>query len=107
MGKSHFRSLSTGYCLHYKTMTNEPCKQALNQSMDSVPPLITLEPGTAGFSSADQAQPVMPAPRKSKSEMLALSRDTQVLSMNWLVLGFMLLFHLGAIAAFFFFSWTA
>jgi fatty-acid desaturase len=28
-------------------------------------------------------------------------------SLNWLVFGFMLLFHLGAIAALFFFSWTA
>ena len=39
--------------------------------------------------------------------MLALSRAAQTLSVNWLVLGFMIIFHLGAIAALFFFSWSA
>jgi fatty-acid desaturase len=40
-----------------------------------------------------------------KRVMLALSREAQKLSVNWLILGFMVLFHVGAIAALFFFSW--
>ena len=44
---------------------------------------------------------------KLNLKTLALSRDAQRSSVNWLVLGFMLLFHLGAIAALFFFSWSA
>ena len=44
---------------------------------------------------------------KPKLARLALSRGAQTLSLNWLVLGFMLLFHVGAIAALFFFSWPA
>jgi len=39
--------------------------------------------------------------------MLALSRDAQRLSVNWLILGFMVLFHVGAVVALFFFSWSA
>jgi fatty-acid desaturase len=46
-------------------------------------------------------------PVKSGLKMDALSREAQRSSVNWLVLGFMLLFHLGAIAALFFFSWPA
>jgi hypothetical protein len=46
--------------------------------------------------------PGVPAPGKPKPGTLALSRGAQTLSVNWLVLGFMLLFHLGAIAALFF-----
>jgi stearoyl-CoA desaturase (delta-9 desaturase) len=49
----------------------------------------------------------LPAPAKPKPGILALSRAAQTLSVNWLVLGFMLLFHLCAIAALFFFSWSA
>jgi fatty-acid desaturase len=41
------------------------------------------------------------------ADSLPLSRRAQMLSWNWLVSGFMLLFHLGAIAALFFFSWPA
>ena len=57
--------------------------------------------------STDQELPVVPAPAKSKVAILALSRDAQTSSMNWLVFGFMLLFHVGAIAALFFFTWSA
>ena len=53
----------------------------------------------ASFLSTNQEQPVVLAPVKSKLEITALSRDAQTSSMNWLILGFMLLFHLGAIAA--------
>ena len=49
----------------------------------------------------------MLAPVKSKLGITALSRDAQTSSMNWLIFGFMLLFHLGAIAALFFFTWSA
>ena len=42
-----------------------------------------------------------------KAPTLALSRDAQRLSLNWLILGFMVLFHVGAVAALFFFSWPA
>ena len=69
--------------------------------------MIAIEPSTqapAGLLSTDQEQLVVPSPGKA---MLALSRDAQTLSVNWLVLGFMLLFHMGAIAALFCFSWSA
>jgi fatty-acid desaturase len=46
-------------------------------------------------------------PPEMKLKTFALSRAAQKLSVNWLVLGFMILFHLGAIAALFFFSWSA
>ena len=59
------------------------------------------------FPSTGQERPVVPAPVKSKLGILALSRDAQTSSMNRLVFGFMLLFHLGAIAALFFFTWSA
>src|SRR5579863_9554238 len=42
----------------------------------------------------------------AKPATLALSRDAQRLSLNWLILSFMVLFHVGAIAALFFFSWS-
>jgi fatty-acid desaturase len=37
----------------------------------------------------------------------ALSRSAQGAALNWLILVFMVIFHVGAIAALFFFSWTA
>jgi hypothetical protein len=61
----------------------------------------------AGFLSTDQEQRAVSAPVKSKVGILALSRDAHTSSMNRLVFGFMLLFHLGAIAALFFFTWSA
>jgi fatty-acid desaturase len=77
----------------------------------TVPPFISIENQSAhtvaSFLPADQEQPSILASGGSKAGMLALSRATQALSVNWLVLGFMLLFHFGAIAAFFFFSWSA
>jgi hypothetical protein len=45
--------------------------------------------------------------RKLKPGIPVLSRDVQRQSLNWLILGFMVLFHVGAIAAVFFFSWSA
>jgi fatty-acid desaturase len=54
-----------------------------------------------------QCHPIELTPGKPKPAMLALSRDAQTLSLNWLILGFMVLFHVGAIAALFFFSWSA
>jgi fatty-acid desaturase len=47
------------------------------------------------------------APGKMKPGVPALSRDVQRQSLNWLILGFMVLFHVGAIVAVFFFSWSA
>jgi fatty-acid desaturase len=63
----------------------------------------------AAFASlpAGPGHPDVPALGKPKAATLALSRGAQMLSLNWLVLSFMLLFHLGAIAALFFFSWSA
>ena len=63
-----------------------------------------VEGGTGSIPSAHEEQT---GPAQPKPGMLALSRAGQTLSVNWLVLGFMLLFHLGAIAALFFFSWPA
>ena len=79
--------------------------------MKTVPPFISIENQSAhtaaSFLPTDQKRPAILEPGKSKPGMLALSRAAQTLSVNWLVLGFMLLFHFGAIAAFFFFSWSA
>jgi stearoyl-CoA desaturase (delta-9 desaturase) len=73
----------------------------------SAPPLTPIqnESTRSGVSLpfADQHHPIAPTP--GKQPMLTLSRDAQRLSWNWLVLGFMVLFHVGAIAALFFFSW--
>ena len=38
-------------------------------------------------------------------EPLALSRSAQTRAFNWTIFSFMLLFHVGAVAALFFFSW--
>jgi len=76
----------------------------------TVPSFVSIENQSAYTAASflpDQEQPSIPASGKSKLGMLALSRAAQTPSVNWLVLGFMLLFHFGAIAAFFFFSWSA
>ena len=66
--------------------------------MNGLQALVAIENRTAPSDSS---------PVKLKLKVHALSRDAQRSSVNWLVLGFMLLFHLGAIAALFFFSWSA
>ena len=53
---------------------------------------------------ASLEQPVPAAPAAGP-EHTSLSRTAQSASINWTVLGFMTLFHLGAIAALFCFSW--
>ena len=60
-------------------------------------PLELLDPEVTEAPEAIDA--VEPAPVQS------LSRQAQSASINWTVLGFMTLFHAGAIAALFFFSW--
>src|SRR6202142_1302247 len=73
----------------------------------SVPSLTPIQDDSTrtdvSLPSADQDHPIALTP--GKPPMLALSRDAQKLSMNWLILGFMVLIHVGAIAALFFFSW--
>lgn len=44
-------------------------------------------------------------PKVQGHEPLALSRSAQTQAFNWTIFTFMLLFHLGAVAALFFFSW--
>src|ERR1700729_1655151 len=77
----------------------------------TVQPFLSIENQSANTAasclSSDQEQPAILAPEESKPGRLALSRAAQTQSVNWLVLGFMFLFHCGAIAAFFFFSWSA
>src|ERR1700691_3685607 len=74
----------------------------------SVPSLTPIQDDSTrtdvSLPSADQDHPIALTP--GKPPMLALSRDAQKLSLNWLILGFMVLFHVGAIAALFFFSWS-
>src|ERR1700684_256141 len=74
----------------------------------SVPPL--MPPIQNESVRADVSLPSSGRERPIASEkpaMLALSREAQRLSLNWLILGFMVLFHVGAVAALFFFSWSA
>ena len=94
---------------HYKTMTNETAQinHQIDQNGDS---LQTLMPPIQDESV--RADVSLPSPVRDRSIVsgkpvtLALSRDAQRLSLNWLILGFMVLFHVGAIAALFFFSWS-
>jgi hypothetical protein len=73
-----------------------------------VPSLIPIQnEADVSLPSTGQDLPIALASGRSQPAMLALSRDAQRLSLNWLILGFMVLFHVGAIAALFFFSWSA
>jgi len=79
----------------------------VNRAQSSLPVENHSAHRDASFLSTDPEQPAGLAPVTSKLGILALSRDAQTSSMNWLVFGFMLLFHLGAVAALFFFTWSA
>jgi fatty-acid desaturase len=61
----------------------------------------------ASFLPRNQAGPEAPMTAKPAVDMLRLSHEFQASSINWLVLSFMILFHLGALMAVFFFSWSA
>ena len=89
---------------HYKTMTkgmaqiNDPISMVIR-----VPSLAPIQDVSAG---TDVSLPSA-ARTRGKPPTLALSRDAQRRSLNLLIFGFMVLFHVGAVAAFFFFSWSA
>ncbi len=67
-----------------------------------LPPTDTISGTATTAHSAARPQQQVPIP-----EALALSRTAQTLRLNWTIFAFMLIFHAGAIAALFFFSWKA
>src|ERR1700692_168063 len=106
---SYFDHYSFSYCWHLQNYDerNRSNKRSMGV-VKRVPPSTSIEKqdGEGAANSLPLVLEELPAPGKPKPGVLALSRAAQTLSVNWLVLGFMLLFHLGAIAALFFFSWS-
>jgi fatty-acid desaturase len=67
-----------------------------------------LVPTTSTEVSSSEKQLRLPvAERDDLPLQMALARKEQAASVNWLILGFMLVFHAGALAAIFLFSWSA
>ena len=69
-------------------------------------PALPLNPGTHGGTSDDSDH--LPAADEDDLALRSvLARKGQAASINWLILGFMIVFHVGAVAALFLFSWSA
>ncbi|MGA7886223.1 MAG: fatty acid desaturase [Acidobacteriaceae bacterium] len=64
-----------------------------------IPEVSTIAPGTF-------PRPATPLPRTEGRQIRQLGRKAQT-GWNWVTVLFMVIFHVGAVAAFFFFTWTA
>jgi fatty-acid desaturase len=82
---------------HYKTLTIALSAMLSNNLMATLNPVPTVP-------HEDAQAPVL---QKPVPAVLSLSRGEGTPSMNWLVFGFMVLFHVAAITSLFFFSWSA
>jgi stearoyl-CoA desaturase (delta-9 desaturase) len=69
--------------------------------------LIVVEETKSAQAPARESVPFEPGLETKGAELHPLSREAQGGGMNWLTFLFLLLFHAGAIAAFFFFRWSA